>query len=101
MQEIISDMIRLVQPSEINTRRPLHGVFNDSETEESARRIVQFCQQRESWTPFSRADLNVFCKSTSSFSFGKLVVDEYVVIRDGVCTLTVEFVALCSKRRRR
>lgn len=50
-----------IRPEQIDTSRQFIGAFGHFQTEESARFIVQFCQERgEGWKPFTQKDINQF-----------------------------------------
>lgn len=81
-----------IKPAHIDTERHFfNSVWQHSETESSARAIVDFCQKRKSWTPFQKSDLDKHWDE--DVWFNKL--GDYITEKNGIVALTVEFVAAC------
>jgi hypothetical protein len=101
MQAITEGTHCPIQPSDIDTSQHFFDAFDHRETEISARWIVEFCQMRGSWQPFTVDELKAFYTPNDGFTFNRLLPLGYVTVTDGVCTLTIEFVAACYKSRPR
>ncbi|SRR6266496_1597589 len=89
-----------IRPSDINWKLQFFDAFNSRETEASASWIVQFCEQNNgnTWERFQVTALFAFCRANGhrgEFSFNRLIPKGYVTIKDGVCTVTAQFVAKC------
>ena len=86
-----------ITPDAVKLERVFVGAFGWHETEISATWIVEFCQTRGSWRPFPLTELEAFynIKGHRDFWFNGLDRQGWVVIKDGVCYLTVEFVQKC------
>lgn len=73
--------ISAIKPSDIDTSRHFWSAFGNCETEISARWIVRFCQDRNSWEPFTYDELNSFCAANGhkgNFWFNHLIKHDFV-----------------------
>lgn len=88
-----------IRPQNIDTSRPLRGAFHSQEARTSAAIIVKFCSQRQppSWGSFALSDLAEATNSTPALDH--LREAGYVVISDGTCHVTMEFVEECFLSR--
>lgn len=92
----------VINPSDINTSPGLHwsDTFDQAEREVSARWIVRFCQQRDNWEPFAKADIEAFYNEGGykDFWFNGLVVPEYGISEhDGTYHIESEFIRRVCK----
>lgn len=64
-----------VSPSDIDASSHLYNAFGHTETEISAGHIVRFCQERGSWGPFTRREIEEFYNRSGhkDFWFNRLV----------------------------
>lgn len=100
MQEITDGTYR-VQPYDIDTNGHFFGAFEHNETEVSANWIVRLCQAKGSWSPFTAEELNRFYTPADGFTFNQLIRRGYIIDRNGVYSVTREFVDTCYKSRPR
>lgn len=92
----IDTPVLTISPSDIDTSQHFWNAFDHSETEVSANWIVQLCQSRESWAPFTREDIEQLYsrRHKDGFRFNKLL-DDWIVTRDGMYYVTAGFVIRC------
>lgn len=84
-------------PFDINTGEHFWNAFDHSETEVSAHWIVRLCQDRGSWEPFSKGDIEDFYgqKHRDDFTFNKLLTGGWIIERDGLYHITAGFIVRC------
>jgi len=94
---VLSHNVRCpVKPRHINTKAYFWDAFGNTETDVSANYIVQFCQKKGGWYPFTKKEIDDFYQSighTDGFTFNHLIDDGWVVENAGVYRVTLEFVA--------
>jgi len=93
-----------IEPVDIDASKHLWDAFGNMETEISAGWIVRFCQQQNSWEPFSVEDLERFYHEklgkVESFHFNRLVTGggsapATVEIKDGMVHVLPGFIYRC------
>lgn len=98
---ILKDKLMLkILPFDIDTSSHFYDSFGNMETEVSARWIVEYCQQSNTWARFSHADILRFynsgiTKHVHRFNFNNLDDPKYLVERDGYYTVTDKFITTC------
>ena len=73
--------ISAIKPSDIDTSQHFWDAFGNYETEVNARWIVRFCQDRDSWEPFTYDELNSFCEENGhkgDFWFNRLGKEDFI-----------------------
>lgn len=103
----------VIQPKDISIKHHYYDAFDHHESEVSAIWIVQFCQQRGGWVPFSYQEIEDFYHEKSKgklsgFTFNglvdwKFINDEsvkddrgfIVFCKDGLYRVTIDFIARC------
>jgi hypothetical protein len=83
-----------IQPGDIYAKNLFWGAFNHHETEVSSLLIVQFCQERGGWIPFSKEEIDVFCKE--DFWFNGLTEPWIILGKDGRYRVTDGFIFTCK-----
>jgi hypothetical protein len=76
MTPVIEGLNYPIKPEDIDTSKPFMEAFDHTETESSARWVVRFCQEKESWGPFREEELQTFYNRTypeSRFHFNRLI----------------------------
>lgn len=86
-----------ITPFDISTSNHFWNAFDHSETEVSANWIVQLCQARGSWDPFSREAIEEIYsrKHRDGFTFNKLLSNGWIIERDGLYHITAGFIVRC------
>ena len=91
--------ISAIKPSDIDTSQHFWNAFGNCETEISARWIVRFCQDRESWEPFTYDELNSFCEANGhkgDFWFNCLGKEVFIYKhKDDLYSITQRFICRC------
>jgi len=65
-----------IKPNDINASQHLSDAFGNLETETSAGYIIRMCQEKGSWDPFTKEDIEEFYKRSGhsdGFWFNQLV----------------------------
>ena len=90
--------ISAIKPSDIDTSQHFWDAFGNRETEISALWIVRFCQDRNSWEPFTYDELNSFCKAKGhrgDFWFNRLGKKDFIQKIDNLHHITHRFICRC------
>lgn len=100
MQIITDDIQCAIKPEQIDgSKNFMETIWQNMETEISANWLVRFAQQRDSWMPFTLAELEEFYQKKwpgEKFHFNKLKRDGHISeIADGTLAFTIEFVSAC------
>lgn len=88
----------VIKPSDIDTSRHFWDAFGNCETEISACWIVRFCQDRNSWEPFTYDELNFFCKANGhkgDFWFNRLDKKAFIQKKNGLYHIAHRFICRC------
>jgi len=75
-----------IQPDDIDTSKHFFDAFGHMETEISAHYIVGLCQQKGSWGPFTKEEIENFYRSKGhqeGFSFNALIESKTERLFDG------------------
>ena len=104
-----------IKPSDIDTSTHLSDAYGNYETEISAWWIIRMCQEKHSWAPFSRSEIEEFYQKggmKDGFTFNQLVrpgksffIREgnvpfgggWIVEKDRMCYLTTAFIEAAYK----
>ena len=90
--------ISVIKPRDIDTSQHFYDAFGNYETEISAYWIVRFCQDRNSWEPFTYDELNSFCKANGhkgDFFFNRLSKEDFIQKKDNLYHITHRFICRC------
>lgn len=83
-----------IRPEHINANTHFYNAFGNMETDIAARIIVQLCQKKGEWAPFTKAEIDAFCDR--NFMFHRLIGTKHFIAgnHDGYY-VTHEFVTRC------
>jgi len=84
-----------IRPNDIFIDKHLYNSFGKYETEASAGIIIKFCQQKNEWSPFTKAEIDKF--SGPVFYFNGLLEKSVITLGgDGRYRVTDDFIEICS-----
>lgn len=104
-----------IKPRDINANQHLFDAYGNNETEISAGYIIRMCQEKGSWSPFTKDEIEEFYKNkghNDGFSFNQLVDQGisysmvtgrhivgggWIVLKNGKYHLTTTFVEAAFK----